>query len=56
MVIKDHNGKVPNFIIKNGEMIHQPTGLKVAIVKPTDDRRNMQEAHVKLKEMVNGTI
>ena len=51
-MIKDHRGKVPNYIIQGGKMIHQPTG-KFVLVGHKPSHRAMRVAQRQLNKQLS---
>lgn len=45
-MITDDRGKVPNFVFDNLEMIHQPTGIRVAIISGSDASLRLAHQHL----------
>ena len=50
-VIKDSRGKVPNYVIEEDKMRHQPTGKEVELKGHSG--ADLREAHAKLKALVS---
>lgn len=48
--VRDHRGKVPNFLLEGKWMIHQPTGLRVTVESRQD--RDLQRAQIELKKLI----
>jgi hypothetical protein len=51
MIIKDKRGKIPNYVLTDGVMRHQPTGLEVNCDTGASDRE-LIDAHGKLKTKI----
>ena len=53
-MITDHRGKVPNYVITKGHLLHQPSGLSVPL--PDESDVALIQAHDKLKKIVIGKV
>lgn len=51
-MIRDHRGKIPNFIFNDRRLKHQPTGLTVPLWGTTN--RDLRVAMIKLKGLIHG--
>lgn len=51
-VIKDNRGRVPNYVISDGKLIHQPTGLSVRITPMADYDASLRLAMRSLQQKI----
>lgn len=51
MAIKDKRGKIPNYVVHKGRVIHQPTGMFEELSKG-HTRMHIARAHAKLTQRV----